>query len=73
MLAVQKVHMVIDEENHYEFPKSVASDYGTFLNFKEQGFELQRFVPFEIIKRYHVPNKISPDDKNGGDNPKGDS
>lgn len=64
-LAIEKIHMVIDDSNHYEFSKSIVQEYGKFLNFKQQGFELQRFVPFEIIKRYHVPN--NPDSNNNQD------
>lgn len=49
-LDIQKIHMVIDEQDHYIFNKSLISEYGRFLNFKEQGFELQRFMPMALIK-----------------------
>jgi hypothetical protein len=51
-LSIEKIHLVIDDTNHYLFDKSVIKQYGTFLNFKEQGFELQRFLPMEIIKNF---------------------
>lgn len=51
-LCIEKIHLVVDETEHYQFDKSVIKDYGIFLNFKQQGFELQRFLPMEIIKNY---------------------
>lgn len=51
-LDVQNIHMIVDDEEHYLFRKDVIKDYGTYLNFKQQGFELQRFMSFDIIKRY---------------------
>jgi hypothetical protein len=51
-LSIEKIHMVVDETEHYQFDKSVIKEFGIFLNFQEQGFELQRFLPMEIIKNY---------------------
>lgn len=51
-LDIQRIEMVLDDEVHYNFPKSLIKEYGTFLNFKEQGFELQRFIRLELIKNY---------------------
>jgi hypothetical protein len=51
-LNIDRIHIVVDDEVHYEFPKSLIKDYGCFLNFKEQGFELQRFIRLDLIKRY---------------------
>lgn len=51
-LSIEKIHLVIDETQHYEFDKSVIKTYGKFLNFKEQGFELQRFLPLVVIREY---------------------
>lgn len=51
-LSIEKVHLVIDETQHYVFEKSVIKNYGIFLNFQEQGFELQKFLPMEIIKNF---------------------
>lgn len=53
-LDIQKVRLVVDDEIHYEFPISLIKDYGRFLNFKQQGFELQRFLSYELIKNYKV-------------------
>jgi hypothetical protein len=51
-LAIEKIHLVVDETQHYVFDKSIIKNYGSFLNFKEQGFELQRFLPMAIIKKF---------------------
>lgn len=69
-LAIEKIHMVIDDTEHYVFPKSVVKEYGKFLNFKEQGFELQRFVPLVIIKRYHVSDKNISNELSKGNEPR---
>lgn len=53
-LDIQKVRLVVDDEIHYEFPVSLIKDYGRFLNFKQQGFELQRFLSYDLIKNYKV-------------------
>lgn len=50
MLDVQNIHMVVDEKEHYIFNKSLIAEYGRFLNFKQQGFELQRFMSMELIR-----------------------
>lgn len=40
-----------DEFGEYEFPVSKVMQHGkTHLHFKEQGFELQLFLPLEIIE-----------------------
>jgi hypothetical protein len=36
----------------YRFPKSAIDDFGTYLHFKQEGFELQRFLKFALIKNY---------------------
>jgi hypothetical protein len=51
-LNVDNVYIIVDEEEHYKIPIHLIKEYGTFLNFKQQGFELQRFMSFELIKRY---------------------
>lgn len=55
-LNIERIHLIVDDEVHYEFPKSLIAEYGSFLNFKEQGFELQRFIRLDLIKRYNKPN-----------------
>lgn len=37
---------------NYKIPKSVVDEYGTYLHFKEEGFELQKFLKFQFIKNY---------------------
>lgn len=49
-LCIKKIYLVVDETTVYMFDKQIISEYGSFMNFKTEGFELQRFVPFDIIK-----------------------
>jgi hypothetical protein len=53
-LYIKKIALRIDDESLYIFPKSLINTYGTFLNFKQQGFELQRFIRMDLIKQYKV-------------------
>lgn len=55
LIHIKTISMRIDDDNLYVFPKTLIKDYGTFLNFKQQGFELQRFIRFDLIKRYQKP------------------
>ena len=67
-LAVEKVYIIVDEENHYCFPISLIKEYGHFLNFKQQGFELQKFMNFDLIKRYSkTPRNPNNDQKDNVD------
>jgi hypothetical protein len=67
-LSVENVYIIVDDSEHYMFPITLIKDYGHFLNFKQQGFELQRFMSFDLIKRYSKIPK-HPNDKlqKGGD------
>lgn len=38
----------------YRFPKSMIDQYGSYLHFKQEGFELQKFLKFAFIKNYKV-------------------
>jgi hypothetical protein len=38
----------------YKFPKSLINDYGSFLHFKSEGFELQKFLKFALIKNFKI-------------------
>lgn len=70
MLDIAKIHLVVDDQRHYLFPKSMLADYGKFLNFKEQGFELQRFLSFGLIKNYEIKNNTDveqPSKASGGE------
>lgn len=50
-LNIQTIYLVVDDSMAYLFNKSIISEYGSFMNFQETGFELQRFLPFDIIKQ----------------------
>lgn len=43
-----------DETNHWKIPVKFVVDNGTYLNFSQQGFELQRFVSLEDLKQFEV-------------------
>jgi hypothetical protein len=44
-----------DLGNHWsKIPVSYVLEHGTYLNFKNQGFELQRFVSLEDLEKYKV-------------------
>jgi hypothetical protein len=49
---IDKIHLRVDDNKVYVFPKSLLSQFGTYLNFKQQGFELQKFLQYELIKKY---------------------
>jgi hypothetical protein len=54
----------IDGER-YRFPKSTLKEFGTFLQFKNQGFELQRFLRFDLIKPFkQTTNQQNSSDEN---------
>lgn len=66
-LGIDYVHLTVDEENRYLISKTVISDLGKFLNFKSQGFELQKFVSNKILRKYNLKkdkNDIQSDDVN---------
>lgn len=47
------------DDNVYRFPKSMLDSYGTYLQFKQQGFELQRFLKFNMIKNYKNQEEVT--------------
>lgn len=51
-LEVEKVHLTIDKER-FEIPID-AFKRARHLNFSQQGFELQKFLPVEVIREYAV-------------------
>lgn len=51
-LGIKSIHLIIDRKDKYVIPKSILETYGKFLNFKQQGFELQKFLPFDMIKNF---------------------
>lgn len=51
-LQIEKVYIIVDDTEHFRFRKSLMDEFGTFLNFKQQGFELQRFLRTELISTH---------------------
>jgi hypothetical protein len=51
-LGIKTIHLIVDKKDKYIIPKSILDTYGKFLNFKQQGFELQKFLPFDMIKNF---------------------
>lgn len=47
---IKTICLDIDHENTYIFPVELLRNHGRVLNFKKQGFELQKFLAFELIK-----------------------
>ncbi len=41
-----------DDTNKYLIPLQVIKEKGTYLNFKQQGFEIQIFLKLDIIQQY---------------------
>lgn len=50
-LPVENVHFIIDGK-HYEMSKQQILDDGKYLNFQQQGFELQIFVTVETLNKF---------------------
>jgi hypothetical protein len=72
-LNIQKVYLVVDRQERYIIPISYIRDYGRFLNFKDDqhgGFELQRFMNMDLIKRFRDDNYMpkTNSDKESDDN-----
>jgi hypothetical protein len=54
VLSINYIHLTIDNEQCYLISKKVVSDFGDFLNFKQQGFELQKFVSNKMLKKHNI-------------------
>lgn len=48
------VRLSDDLGNHWKIPVSYILEKGKYLNFKGQGFELQRFVSLENLEQFRV-------------------
>lgn len=46
-----------DMGNHWKIPLAYMLEHGTFLHFKVQGFEKQRFVSLEKLEQFRVRNE----------------
>ena len=53
-LDIQNIYLRVDKVNKYIIPISIFKEYGFFLNFKESGFEKQKFLKYEFIKNFKV-------------------
>lgn len=51
-LNIAYLFVTIDKTERYIVPKHIIDSYGKFLKFQKQGFELQKFLPFEIMKQF---------------------
>lgn len=52
--SVDWVRLSDDLGNHWKIPVNFILDSGTYLNFKGQGFELQRFVSLDDLEQFRV-------------------
>ena len=53
-LDIQNIYLRVDNVNKYIIPINVIKEYGFFLNFKQSGFEKQKFLSYEFIKNFKV-------------------
>lgn len=53
---IDKINVKIDR-TQYLFGVEVLNTESHVLNFKSQGFEIQKFLPMDIIKKYRVGRK----------------
>ena len=51
------VRLSDDRQNHWKIPVSYILEKGKYLNFKQQGFELQRFVSLENLEQFRVKSE----------------
>jgi hypothetical protein len=55
MFQVEKIYLVEDEgAANFLFPVSILKEFGTFLMFQQQGFELQKFLPVSLIEPFKI-------------------
>lgn len=54
--AVKSTHIlfILDGRYKYKIPIKMIQEEGQYLNFKQQGFELQLFVPMSLITNYKL-------------------
>ncbi len=51
------VRLSDDAGNHWKIPVKYILENGAYLNFKNEGFELQRFVSLESLEQFRVHEK----------------
>jgi hypothetical protein len=54
---VDWIRLSDDLGNHWKIPVNYVLNSGSYLNFKSQGFELQRFVSLEDLEKFRVRNE----------------
>lgn len=47
-----------DEKGTYSFPKELVMEKGSYLHFKQEGYEKQLFVPLDELLPYTIKNKL---------------
>lgn len=52
--SIDWVRLSDDLGNHWKIPVSYILEKGTYLHFKQEGFELQRFVSLENLEQFRV-------------------
>jgi hypothetical protein len=52
MLGIKRVVVEVDGKENLSFPIDLLESKGKFLNFKQQGFELQKFLELSIIRQH---------------------
>jgi hypothetical protein len=52
--SIDWVRLSDDLDNHWKIPVSYILEKGTYLHFKQEGFELQRFVSLENLEQFRV-------------------
>jgi len=57
LIHIKTIALRVDDDKLYVFPKKLIEERGIFLNFKQQGFELQKFLDFNLIRPYEKPLK----------------
>jgi len=46
--------MLADDDAVYLFPKNLVTEKGSYLYFKQEGFEKQIFLPLDEMKEYQI-------------------
>jgi len=57
LIHIKTIALRVDDDKLSVFPKKLIEERGTFLNFKQQGFELQKFLDFNLIRPFEKPLK----------------
>ena len=51
---IDKIHLYEKGIGHYLIPVHILERFGSFLHFKQSGFEMQRFLRLDIIENFKV-------------------